>query len=166
MAAPDIPTLLDYETNLEDALTAYLVSRHATWQVLTDRTAPAAEGKLRTPRVEVAFTLTGSGTAEHQAGNRPDEPYYESEKIGTLTVSVVAQRGASGQSLGQMRGALREDMLPRTLALTSVNVPYYEILDVTETGSTPSIFADNDEIISELTWSLRFFIKPAAWPAS
>lgn len=166
MPAPDIATLLDYETILEDAIAAYLVSRHASWQVLTDRTLPAQEAKLETPRAEVAFALTGSGSAEHQAGNRPDEKYYESHKIGSLSVRVVARRGGAGQSLGQMRGALREDMLPRTLALTSVNIPYYEILDVTESSSSPAIFADNDEIITELTWAVHFFIKPDAWPVS
>ena len=166
MAAPSIADLLDYETHLEDAFAAYLAAQYTAWQVLTDRTSPEDEDKLRTPRAEVAFALTGTGSAEHQAQNRPDEKYYESHKTFSMTVRIAACRAKSDQSLGRMRGQAREAMLPRTLALSTVNLPYFEILDVSETGSSPAFFAGNDEIQSELTWSIHLFIPPASWPVS
>ena len=164
MPAPTIAALLDYETILEDALVAYFKSLYPAWQVLTDRTTPEDEAKLETPRIEIAIALTGSGTAEHQAQNRPEEAHYESHKTGTLSIRAVARRPKADQSLGTMRGQLRQAMLPRTLALTSVNVPYYEITHVVEAGSAPAFFAGNDEIQCELTWDIAWFIKPDAWP--
>lgn len=164
MPAPTIAALLDYETNLEDALVAYFAQRFTAWQVLTDRTTPEDEDKLRTPRIEIAIAQTGSGTSEHQAQNRPGEAYYESHKTGTLSIRAVARRPKADQSIGTMRGQLRESMLPRTLSLTPVNVPYYEITHVAESGSAPAFFAGNDEIQCELSWDIAWFIKPEAWP--
>jgi hypothetical protein len=164
MPAPTIAALLDYETNLEDALVAYFAQLYPAWQVLTDRTTPEEESKLRTPRIEIAVAQTGSGSAEHQAQNRPDKAYYESHKTGSLSIRAVARRPASDQSLGTMRGQLRQAMLPDTLSLTSVNVPYYEITHIAEGGSSPAFFAGNDEIQCELTWDIAWFIKPDAWP--
>jgi hypothetical protein len=166
MAAPSIAELLDYESNLEDALVAYFGARFPAWQVLTDRTTPEDEQKLETPRIEIAVSQTGSGTAEHQAQNRPDKAYYESQKLGTLSIRAVARRPKTDQSLGTMRGQLREAMLPETLALTPVNVPYYEITHVAESSSVPAFFAGNDEIQCELSWDIAWFIKPDAWPLS
>lgn len=164
MAAPTIAALLDYETNIEDAIAAYLATTFSSYQVLTPRTAPTDEAKLRTPRFDVSLSMTGSGTPEHD--RTTDSKAYESFKSGALTIRAAVRRGASGQSLGTLRGQLRKAMLPATLALTAIAIPYYEITHIQEAGSSPQTFAGNDEIISDLTWTISWFIKPDQWPAS
>ena len=165
MPASSIADLLDYESHLEDALAAYFAARFPAWQILTDRTQPEDEARLQTPRIEIAVAHTGTGSAEHDPQNRPDLAAYDSHKTGSLTIRAVCRRVA-GQGIGAMRGALRGAMLPSALALTPVNVPYYAITHVTESGSSPAFFAGNDEIQCELSWDIAWFIPPEAFPLS
>lgn len=164
MPAPSIAVLLNYEGNIEDAIVAHIAALYPNYQVLTARTAAADEGKLQTPRVEVELVTAGSGSARND--RLVDGREYESHRLGSLTIRVVARRDAAGQDLGAMRGQMRYVMLPATMALTDVTLPYYEIADISEGSSTPGIFLGNDEIMSDLEWAIQWFIKPDAWPAS
>lgn len=164
MPAPDLPTLFDFETHIEDALVVFFKARYAAWQVLTARTSPADEKKNRTPRMEIRVQVAGTGAQQNQ---RPsDGAWYQSHKLGALTLRVIAARGKDGQSLGQMRGAVRAAMLELTQALNETNLPWYQIGSVVESSGTPAIFSDNDEIITELGFAIEWWIRPDAFPLS
>lgn len=164
MPAPSDAAVLAYETNIEDAFVAYLKSVYASLQVLTARTSPADEKKNRTPRIELRVQVSSSGAQENL---RPrDGKRYRSHKIGTLTVRVVAQRGTAGQDLGLMCGRVRLALEPATAAITPEQLPYYQLVHLVEASGTPSILADNDEIILELGYAIEWWIRPDAWPVS
>lgn len=164
MPAPTIANLLDYETNIQDAFASYLAIAFPDCQILTPRTSPFDEDRLRTPRYELSLAVTGTGSAEHD--RITDGKVYESTKTGSLAIRAVAQRAVIDQSLGRLRGQLRNALLPATLAVGAADLPYYELTHIQETGCSPQSFAGNEEIISDLTWSLSWFIKPDQWPVS
>lgn len=164
MAAPTIAALLDFETNIEDAFAVYLRIAHPTYQVLTPRTIPSDQDKLRTPRFELSLAITGSGSSEHD--RTIDGKTYESSRTGSLSIRAATRRADPDNLLGTLRGQLRAALLPATLAVDATDLPYYALTHITEAGASPQSFAGNDEIISDLSWSIAWFIKPDQWPAS
>lgn len=165
MAAPSIAVLLDYETNIEDALATHLASALASTQILTTRTLLTSEEVLETPRVTVAAQITG--TNPNQQNNRTtDQAEYDSHKLGTVTLVATIRRNAAGQSLTTLRGGIRKAMLPATAALNGTNLPYYQIVTLREGSSSPGFDKDNDEISMTMNYNLEFFIKPGEWAAS
>lgn len=165
MAAPTNAALLDFEGNIEDAVAAYLTSAIASTQVLTMRTLLSSSGVLSTPRVTVNVAITGTN-ANQQNNRTTDQGEYDSHKLAQLTLACVTRRDASGQSLGTLRGKVRVAMLKATAALTSNNLPYYQIVTLREGASQLSSDSTNDEIIHQLSYALEFWIKPDQWAAS
>ena len=165
MPASSIAILLDYETNIEDALATHLASAISSAQVLTSRTLLTSQEIVTTPRITVAVGITG--TNPNQQNNRTtDSLEYDSHKLGTVTLVGVIRRNASGQSLTTLRGGIRKAMLSATAALNNSNLPYYQIVTLREGSSSPGFDADNDEISMTLTYALEFFIKPDQWAAT
>jgi len=165
--ASSIPSLLDFETNIEDALRTFLLGSTyfgAAHQVLTPRTLASTEAVLETPRVTLALTITGSGPQELQRNT--DSALYQAQRLGSLQIIAIARRDASGQALGTMRGKIRKAMLDATAALDSTALPYYNILTAIEGGSQSSADAENDEIAWAVTYVIEFIIRPDVWPAS
>lgn len=165
MAAPSIAALLDYETNIEDALKTYLEANIASAQVLTTRTLLTSEETLETPRITVAVQITGTN-ANHQAIRTTDSAQYDSHKVGTLTLVATMRRNASGQSMTTLRGGIRKAMLAATAAFDGTNLPYYQIITLREGSCNTSMSGDNDEISYVMSYSLEFYIKPDQWAVS
>jgi hypothetical protein len=165
MAAPTIAALLDYETNIEDALATYLDAQISSTQVLTTRTLLTSDEILTTPRVSLSVQVTG--TKPNQQTNRTtDSAEYDSHKIGTVTLFTAIRRNAGGQAMTALRGGVRKAMLSATAALTVSNLPYYQIVTLREGSCSTSVNEENDEIAYQITYNLEFFIKPDQWPAS
>jgi len=165
MPASSIAVLLDYETNIEDALATYLAAQIASTQILTTRTLLTSQEILTTPRITVSVSI--SGTNPNQQNNRTtDSAEYDSHKLGSVTLVAVMRRNGSGQSMTTLRGGIRKAMLSATAALTAVNLPYYQIITLREGASSPGFDADNDEVSMSITYALEFFIKTDQWPAS
>lgn len=165
MAAPTVAALLDYETNLEDALAGHFNNTLSGVQVLTPRILIGSAPILTTPRVTLSVQITG--TNPNQTGTRPsDSSDYDSHKIGTVQVGATTRRDATGQSLGTLRGQCRQTMLQATAALNSNTLPYYQVVILREASTTSAANPENDEIASLLTYNLEFYIKTDQWPAS
>ena len=168
MAAPTVASLYNFETNYESALADYFANVNAAWQILTPQTlANAALGTdiLRTPRITIEFAVTGTGIQkEFTAGVNYHGTEYYADRMGMVTLSIVTQRANVSQSYGLMRGAARQSMLELTQTFNTNTVPYYQTVDVTEGSSAQSPSADNDEILTALTFPLTFFILPTAFP--
>lgn len=166
-AAPDIPTLYDFETAYESALANYFANLNGApfAQVLTPTTQTNTEPSLETPRVTLALSITGTGDKEDFRQGSTTANYY-SHKVASLALSVATCRSNTAQNHGNLRGRARQAMLEVTAALNSNTVPYYQTIFVTEQSSSQAIDPDNDEIITQLTYGLEFWIKPDSWPAS
>ena len=165
MAASSNAVLLDYESNIEDAVAAYLETAISGTTILTPRTPLSDVEELPTPRVAVTFTIGGT-FANQQANRATDGGEYDSMKSGTLQLVCAARRDASGQSLGTLRGKVRVAMLKPTAALNGTSLPYYQFITIREGGSAYGSNAINDEITGTVSYSVDFAIKTDQWAAS
>lgn len=163
MPAPTVATLYDFETAYESALASYLSNVNATWQVLTPATAAniaAGTASVETPRIALDFTVVGTGDQKNIQNNVE----YYSERSGVMTVQSAVQRNNPTQSDSLMRGSVRSAMLERSQVFNSNSLPYYQTIDVTEIGSARSVDEANDEIITQLTFAVKFWIPPTSFP--
>lgn len=165
MPAPNLPTLYDFETNFEAAVSNYFTNANSTWQVLNPRTlANVTLGTdfLQTPRITSVFELGATGDQKAFAGNSPTE--YYCERTGTMTIDAVVSRQNTAQDYRLMRGTGRVAMLERTQAFNANSLPYYQVVDIVETGATQSVNPENDELLTKLSFMVKFAILPASFP--
>lgn len=164
MPASTIAALLDYETNIENALGTWLDNTLANVQVLTPRTLLTSDPILTTPRVTVTLQVTG--TNPNQQGYRANGNEYDAHKLGALTLSAVISRNNTSQSLTTLRGGIRQAMLSATAALNSNNLAYYQVVTLREQSSDTGPNGENDEIACRLGYAIEWFIKPEQWPST
>jgi hypothetical protein len=173
MAAPNIATLFDFESAYEDALRNYFVNVNVGGftfpQVLTPRTNLVTANFQQTPRLQIRAGITGlaasgSGVQEELVplGNTGTS-YYSYYTIG-LTMDVVTSRSNTSQPHGFYRGAARQGMLEYTASMNNNTVPYYQTVFVNPGSSVQAIDGENDEIITQLSYSIDFHIPPTSWP--
>ena len=84
----------------------------------------------------------------------------------SVTLDVVTQRSNSSQPHGLFRGAARQGMLSATATLNTNTVPYYQTAFLSPGASVQSVDMDNDEIQTQITHSLDFYIPPTSFPNS
>lgn len=175
MSAPNIATLYDFESQYEDAVAGYFanvnIGGQTFAQVLTPRTTLANEEKLITPRLEIKLAITGlvpvaSGVQETPVTVGNVASNYYSFYSASLALGVVSARDNSAQNHGLLRGATRQGMLEITAALNGTTVPYYETVFMVPSGSLQGVDADNDEITTQLTYDVQFYIPPTSFPNS
>ena len=165
MPASTIAALLDYETNIEDALKAHFENTLPTTQILTPRVLIGTAPILTTPRITLVVGITG--TNANQTGTRAGTSQdYDSHKLGTVQAIGTTRRDGTGQSLGTIRGNIRQAMLQATAALNSNTLPYYQVITLREGSCVSLSDSENDEISTQITYNLEFYIKPDQWPAS
>ena len=168
MAAPNLETLLDFETNFETASKTFLetatgLSASSTYSTLDQDT-------FIVPRIEVMFELG--------AAIDPPAPKLESSSLveymaheGTLTIRVISDASVNGTQTNHrtIRGKVRAAMLLNADNFTTVDgdttiLPYYDVKYLRSTGTDFEV--DGDLAISNLTYSITFSIKGDAFPSS
>lgn len=175
MSAPNIATLYDFESAYEDALAGYFANVNiggVTFrQVLTPRTNLVTANFKATPRLQIKGSVlglapSGSGVQEDSVtiGNTATR-YYSFYTI-AVTMDVVTQRSNASQPHGLYRGATRQGMLEYTASMNANTVPYYETVFVNPGSSSQAVDPDNDEIITQLAYSIDFHIPPSSFPNS
>lgn len=164
MPAADIPTLFDFESAYEDALANYFASINGApfAQVVTPRSNITEDSELVTPRIAISLAITGTGDKEDF---RPSGANYYSHKLASLTLAVASQRSNTAQNHGNLRGRTRQAMLEMTAALNANTLPNYQTVFVTEQSSAQTIVETNDEIVTQLTYAVEFWIPPSSWPS-
>ncbi len=175
MAAPNIATLYDFESAYEDALRNYYLNVNVGGftfpQVLTPRTNLTTANFQATPRLQIRAGITGlaaSGSGVQETAitlNNIATNYYSYYTLG-VTIDVVTSRSNSSQPHGLYRGATRQGMLEYTASMNANTVPYYQTAFVNPGSSTQAMDAENDEIITQLGYSIDFFIPPSSFPNS
>ena len=174
MPAPNIADIMDWESHYEGALKNYfqniqIANVNVFAQVLTPKTiANISLGTtpVQTPRLQIKMSASRS-LLEETTGPNNNGAYYLSDKEAVIAIDVCSQRNADPtQHHGLLRGLTRQGMLEMSAVLNANTLPYYQTLDVIETGSTQGIDAENEEIITSINYSVRFFIIPTQFPAN
>ena len=168
MPAVSIADLFNFESNFEGPLANYLSNVNASWQILTPRTlANVSVGTdiLRTPRIMAEVHVTGSGIERTtSAGATSNGSLYYSYRTGQVQLTIVTQRANVSQNYGLMRGRARQAMMEVTQVFNSNTTPYYQVIDVQEGSSTQMPNAENDEIMTQITFPFSFFVQPTSFP--
>ncbi len=174
MPAPNIATILDWETAYEGALRNYfqnvqLGAANAFVQVLTPATmaniaANVNTSYLLTPRLQIKMSASSTGL-EEVTGAATNGNYFYNEKQATIVLDVASRRDST-QNHGLLRGLTRQGMLSATAALNPTTNPYFQTLLLIETNSVQGVDAENEEIITSLTYQVKFAIIASQFPAS
>lgn len=168
MAAPNLETLLDFETNFETASKTFLET--ATGLTASSTYATLDQDTFIVPRLEVMFELGGAmDPPAPKILNSSTVEYIAHE--GTLTIRVVSDASVNGTQTnhriirGKVRGAmlLNADNFTTTAGETTI-LPYYDVKYLRPTGTDFEI--DGDLAISNLTYAVTFSIKEDAFPES
>ncbi len=175
MPAPNIANLFDFESPFEDALRNYFTNVNVGGfqfaQVLTPRTTLSQEAFQETPRLQIKAGVTGlaasgSGVQETQVTlNNVATTFYSYYTMG-ITLDVVTQRSNNNQPHGLYRGAVRQGMLEYTASMNNTSLPYYQTTFLNPGACTQIVDAENDAIISSLSFSLDFSIPASSMPNS
>ena len=163
MAAPDIPTLLDVETEIEGIFTAYLGTSLGLPTVASD-----TDTTLVTPRVEIVATLVDEGPHQFTipTGVNAGLSYYDQKRVRIQVDLIYAPDWP--QSPGTLRGKLRQVFGNyRAIATQFAVNGYYGIAPDTLRQVGGDRRVQDPEVETErLSTQLEavVFIMPAAWP--
>lgn len=169
MAAPDLETLLDFETNIEDAAKTFLETD--TGLTATSIFASLDQDDFVNPRLEVMFELGEASDPPDKIKNGTTDIEYR-KYSGVLTVRVISDKAVSGTTAFHRttRAKVRASLLLNADNFTTLDdggpatiLPYYDIKYMRPTGTTFSV--DGDLAVSDLTYQLHFAIRNDAWPA-
>jgi len=159
-----IAQLLDYETNIENCAQAYLAALSTGTQVLTHQTLITAQQKLITPRIEIELIVTGTHPGENDRNT--DNAPYRAYKKGMLNFKCWARRNAGGTTLGTLRGQVRQAMLEASAMFNNTAMPWYAVAWYEEDSTRAAIEVSNDEIMTEISYSIHWWVQPDVWPVS
>lgn len=164
MPAPDLPTLLDVETEVEGVFNAYL----GTALGLPTETGDS-NTILVTPRVEIVCTLLDEG--EHQytipSGSNAGLTFYDQKRV-QIKIDLVYAPDVAAQLPGTLRGKLRQvfgnyNAIKAAFAVHN----YYGIASDTLRQISGSRVVDTPEDETETistTLEATVFIMPSAYP--
>lgn len=166
MPAPDLDTLLDFETNIENAAVSFLNAATGV-----DVYQSLGQGKFVTPRIEVHMSIG-------EADDPPDPKWIDSSRFtptspeceyrkynGSFVVRIITDASVDGNTdtpaiHRQIRSQVRAALLLNATSWDSLQ--YYAIKYLRPVSASYSI--DDDLAVSELEYQMRFVIKDDAWP--
>jgi len=153
MPAPDLTTLLDFETQIETAIKTALGAASVTAYRQRDTDNKAA------PVVTVQFTQGESlGNLFSHSG-----VWREDRFNGEVELRILTRRGASSDSHPSYRAKVRT-LMSNWQGTINAALTYLILLDCKTAGATPEIEADEDHDYSTLRYSTPFAIRHNAWP--
>lgn len=163
MAAPDLQTLLDVETEAERAFTEYLTDTLQLPAISSD-----SDSDLQTPRLGVVATLLREGGQVHQqlTGTYAGR-YFWVQKFVRIQLDLTYSPSA-GQNQQGMRGLLRSclsdyDGIVAEFATVGYYLPPKATIIQTD-GSRTIDDAEKTETIST-TLEIQLWLQPSAIPA-
>lgn len=170
MPAPDLETLLDFETNIESACETFLATD--TGLATTSIYGQLDEDDFVLPRLEVKFEM---GAADDPPDERSTtDPILAYRKYnGILNVRIVTRASLDGANATHrsVRAKVRASLLISATNFDTLDgagpatvLPYYDVKYLRPSGTLFDI--DGDLAISELSYEVRFAIRNDAWPTS
>ena len=168
MAAPNLETLLDFETNVESAAKTFLQT--ATGLSASSAFATLDQDDLILPRISVAFEL-GEALDPTDPKTTGSSEFEYLKYSGTLNIQIVTDASINGTQASHRsyRAKARSAMLLNADNWTTNDgeggtiLPYYNVNYMRPTGTT--FEQDGDLAVSMLTYSMNVVIRSDAWPS-
>lgn len=162
-AAPDFPTLYQFESALEKGFEDWLNNQA---ELKARGSAKPAEFQKDRPRVEAFVTIgTPVGSPPHfivtaADGLRRENGWHATVHLGCITDTDAALQQAYAAAVREIMS--RAD---QTLGDSGTDLlPYHEISSCFSNGSTRENDATKGYYLTHLTYDFIFAIRPEAWP--
>jgi len=167
MAAPDLETLLDFETNVESAAKTFLQT--ATGLSASNAFASLDQDNLILPRFSVMFEMGEALDPADVKETGSSELEYR-KYSGTLNIQIVTDASIDGTQTSHRsyRAKARSAMLLNADNWTTGDgeggtiLPYYDVNYMRPTGT--AFEQDGDLAISTLSYAINVAIRSDAWP--
>lgn len=163
MAAPDLATLFDFETQLESAAKSFL----ATATELPEESIYSTldQDVYTTPRLEIMIEINEGIDPPIARSALIDTPDYLKYSA-TMTIRVVTDPLEDGTQASHraLRGKVRGEMLQnaQNWTTTPALLPYYSVQYQRPLGTSYEI--DGELAVSTLSYDLSSVIRNDAWP--
>lgn len=158
MPAPSIEALFAFEDEIESAIQEMFTA--IPYNCYRQRDADS----VATPFVTVQLSgCIETGEPRFKTLGSVSVPYPQGW-TGTLTMQVVTKRGAAGTSHTTELSKVRRYMAEFQARLTSVELRYHGIREISATASSPQIAVDEDHDVTSLSYSIKWMILTGAWP--
>lgn len=164
--APDLPTLLDFETQIEDATHAILTAAGITAAITQARAA------VNVPTLDIAIRFETGEALNHWGRTPSGKPHYDIFN-GRLEITLFADRDENADSTsavyqqfqilrGKIAAALLEGLYPFSgLAWLDVKSGFLRPL-----GRNAGLSESKLQDLCTMSWAMRFGIIKAAWPTA
>lgn len=158
MPAPNIETILDVETAIEEGIQLLLARseiRGYTQQEFQD---------LKNPRVDIQLAL-GQATGHFRPA--PDGTLWRDAWAYRLTLGLCTERDTEDpRRHGLFRARIRMIMQYGSGKIDDPTLfPYHVLSQVMDAGTAPSVVSADDCDLSELSYSGVVSVRKGAWPA-
>lgn len=168
MAAPNIRTLLDFETNVETAAKTFLEAD--TGLSASSIFASLDQDNLVLPRISVMFEL-GEAIDPVDLKETGSTEFEYRKYTGTLNIIITSDGSTDGSQTDHRnhRADVRASMLLNADNFTASDgeggtlLPYYDVNYMRPTGTTFEM--DEDLAISTLSYQINLVIRNDAWPS-
>lgn len=167
MAAPDLPTIYDFEDTLAAAFKSYLTTEGigATPQIARNIDAQSAPAVLL--RVEHGGALEGFENAQKlftTDGNFSKDRFFEGRLM--TTIRTNRQADAADDDHRIIRKKLRASIYDCLKATAGINakLTYHSLRGIHEDSTDYPISEDEGFDDTEITWALIYCIQDSAWP--
>lgn len=172
MPAPDLQTLLSYETWIEPAWITLLAAEglRAAQEFSEEFDADGNVIGKTTPFVDVLLTnVVPTGHKRLCEFLPPDDdgnfPQMWDAWSGQLVSKVVTVRGRNSNQQAPMLGLIRLIAQQSYTRFTAANLPYHAVGMLKESGLTRGVDAAQSLDWSELRHTIFFNVRVDAWPA-
>jgi len=163
MAAPNLETLYDFETNIESAAKTFLET--ATGLSASSLYASLDQDTYTLPRITINYEDSGAiDPFDLKPDDSGDLEYLKFN--GTLQISIItdASQDNTASNHRTIRGKVRGAMMISGDNWTASNLPYYDINYMRPAGT--SFDVDGDLAVSVLTYQINVVIRNDAFPST
>jgi len=160
MPAADLPTLFDFETQLESCVSSVLSSAGITLRHTSRDTAD-----IVTPCVSVIYNHSGPWPTGATRMYKLGDYWIEDQFSGTIQIDVITDRNRNRSSHSSYRSKVRSALYQWNTTVTDLLLPYLSIGIFHEASVTQGMDPENNLDISTMSWAVVFAIKPTAWPS-
>ena len=164
--APDLPTLLDFETQIEDETSAILTAAGISAAITQARST------ANVPTLDIAIRFE-TGEALNHWGRTPSGKAHYDIFNGRLEITLFADRDANADSSGAnyqqfqtLRGKISAALLEGLYPFSGLDWLDVKSGFLRPTGRNAGISEGKLQDLCTMTWAMRFGIIKAAWPTA